>query len=127
MFRLPEDEAVINRYGFNSQGHLDALRRFQRRMQKFLYGQGFVPNAQIPEGVPRSLREGKWLGVNLGKNKSSKDDALDYVKGVETLGPFADYLVVNISSPNTPNLRDLQRREPLQKLLSQVMYLLSLR
>jgi dihydroorotate dehydrogenase len=123
MFRLPEDEAVINRYGFNSQGHVAALRRFQKRMQKFLYEKGMISSIQIPETVPRSLRTGKLLGVNLGKNKNSKEDCLDYVKGVQKLGPFADYLVVNISSPNTPNLRDLQKRELLEKLLMEVIHI----
>ncbi|KAL2300056.1 hypothetical protein Nmel_012015 [Mimus melanotis] len=60
------------------------------------------------------------LGVNLGKNKSSADAAADYVAGVRTLGPLADYLVVNVSSPNTPGLRDLQGKAELRDLLSKV-------
>lgn len=60
------------------------------------------------------------LGVNLGKNKSSTDAAADYVAGVRTLGPLADYLVVNVSSPNTPGLRDLQGKAELRDLLSKV-------
>lgn len=60
------------------------------------------------------------LGVNLGKNKSSTDAAADYVAGVRTLGPLADYVVVNVSSPNTPGLRDLQGKAELRDLLSKV-------
>lgn len=60
------------------------------------------------------------LGVNLGKNKTSTDAAADYVAGVQMLGPLADYLVVNVSSPNTPGLRDLQGKAELQKLLTKV-------
>lgn len=60
------------------------------------------------------------LGVNLGKNKSSTDAAADYVAGVRTLGPLADYLVVNVSSPNTPGLRDLQGKAELRDLLNKV-------
>lgn len=60
------------------------------------------------------------LGINLGKNKSSTDAAADYVAGVRTLGPLADYLVVNVSSPNTPGLRDLQGKAELRDLLTKV-------
>ena len=60
------------------------------------------------------------LGVNLGKNKSSTDAAADYVAGVQTLGPLADYLVVNVSSPNTPGLRDLHGKAELRDLLTKV-------
>lgn len=62
------------------------------------------------------------MAVNLGKNKTSKaDDHEDYVKGVKMLGPYADVIVVNVSSPNTPGLRGLQRGESLFNLLSQVV------
>ncbi|KAJ3072495.1 Dihydroorotate dehydrogenase (quinone), mitochondrial [Podochytrium sp. JEL0797] len=71
--------------------------------------------------VNRALMQGRALGVNLGKNKVSKaEDHSDYVKGVVKLGPYADYLVINVSSPNTPGLRGLQRREPMLKLLNEV-------
>lgn len=66
----------------------------------------------VPAGMP--------LGVNLGKNKSSTDAAADYVAGVRMLGPLADYLVVNVSSPNTPGLRDLQGKTELRDLLTKV-------
>uniref|UniRef100_A0A8D2M8L0 Dihydroorotate dehydrogenase (quinone), mitochondrial n=1 Tax=Zonotrichia albicollis TaxID=44394 RepID=A0A8D2M8L0_ZONAL len=104
VFRLAEDEAVINRYGFNSHGHVVVERRLRARQE-----------TQI-----RLTAAGMPLGVNLGKNKSSTDAAADYVAGVRTLGPLADYLVVNVSSPNTPGLRDLQGKAELRDLLSKV-------
>lgn len=61
------------------------------------------------------------LGINLGKNKLSQDAGADYLQGVRVLGPLADYLVVNVSSPNTPGLRDLQGKAELRQLLSKVM------
>ncbi|RMC09407.1 hypothetical protein DUI87_14415 [Hirundo rustica rustica] len=105
VFRLAEDEAVINRYGFNSHGHVAVERRLRARQE-----------TQI-----RLTRAGMPLGVNLGKNKSSTDAVADYVAGVRTLGPLADYLVVNVSSPNTPGLRDLQGKAELRDLLSKVL------
>ncbi|XP_058701830.1 dihydroorotate dehydrogenase (quinone), mitochondrial isoform X2 [Poecile atricapillus] len=105
VFRLEEDEAVINRYGFNSHGHIAVERRLRARQE-----------TQI-----RLTGAGMPLGVNLGKNKSSTDAAADYVAGVRTLGPLADYLVVNVSSPNTPGLRDLQGKAELRELLSKVL------
>lgn len=60
------------------------------------------------------------LGINLGKNKLSQDAGTDYLEGVKVLGPLADYLVVNVSSPNTPGLRDLQGKAELRQLLHTV-------
>lgn len=72
--------------------------------------------------MPRSLREGRVLAINLGKNKTSPADSIDdFVKGVEAFGPYADVLVVNVSSPNTPGLRDLQRKGVLEELLAGVV------
>ncbi|NXD14874.1 PYRD dehydrogenase, partial [Nothocercus nigrocapillus] len=105
VFRLAEDEAIINRYGFNSHGHAAVQRRLRARLP-----------------AQRRLSEaGMPLGINLGKNRSSADAAADYVAGVRALGPLADYLVVNVSSPNTPGLRDLQGRAKLRSLLSKVL------
>ncbi|XP_039187001.1 dihydroorotate dehydrogenase (quinone), mitochondrial isoform X2 [Crotalus tigris] len=102
VFRLPEDQAVINRYGFNSQGHTVVERRLRAR-----------------QAAQRQLSEaGMPLGINLGKNKCSVDAAADYVAGVRVLGPLADYVVVNVSSPNTPGLRALQSRADLHLLLT---------
>ncbi|XP_071424045.1 dihydroorotate dehydrogenase (quinone), mitochondrial [Pithys albifrons albifrons] len=105
VFRLAEDKAVINRYGFNSHGHVAVARRLRARQE-----------IQI-----RLTGAGMPLGINLGKNKSSIDAAADYVAGVRTLGPLADYLVVNVSSPNTPGLRELQGKAELYDLLSKVL------
>ena len=99
IFRLPEDGAVINRLGFNSQGLEASVARLARWRET---------------GRPGVL------GVNLGKNKDSGDAAADYAAGARALGPFADYLVVNVSSPNTPGLRSLQGRAELEALLAAV-------
>ena len=96
LFRLIEDAAVINRFGFNNEGFERALARLKRR----------------PPGV---------IGVNVGANKDASDRAADYALGVRTFAPFADYLTLNISSPNTPGLRDLQRREALDDLVARVV------
>ncbi len=93
VFRLEKDQAIVNRMGFNSDG-LDA----------------------VVERLARRPRSG-IVGVNLGKNRDSSDAAGDYELGIRRAARFADYLVVNISSPNTPGLRDLQRRENLQSLM----------
>lgn len=69
---------------------------------------------------------GKQLGVSLGKNKTSPQAREDYVKGIRILGEFADYIVVNVSSPNTPGLRDMQAREHLADLLDAVSTLYTL-
>lgn len=97
LFRLKEDRAVINRMGFNNAGQdaaLDRLRRLTR-----------------VHGV---------IGVNVGANKDSIDRMADYVEGVRKLAPVARYLTINISSPNTPGLRDLQDAGALDELLSAV-------
>ncbi|KAM4614581.1 dihydroorotate dehydrogenase (quinone), mitochondrial [Discoglossus pictus] len=105
VFRLPMDKAVINRYGFNSHG-VDVVRqRLEERKEK----------------QARLTFEGMPLGVNLGKNKTSEDAAADYTLGVRELGPLADYLVINVSSPNTPGLRNLQGKEQLHSLLAKVV------
>lgn len=92
LFRLPEDRAVINRYGFNSAGIEVSANRLAAR------GPGIV-------------------GANIGKNKDSDDAAADYVTGAVRLAPLSDYLVINVSSPNTPGLRALQDRSQLAALI----------
>ena len=110
-FRLEKDEAVINRYGFNSQGHGAALVKLQKRLDSYMKTFG-TPSTY-------SLKQGTMLGVNLGKNKYSPESShQDYLDGIETLGPYADIIVINISSPNTPGLRSLQHREPIKELLT---------
>ena len=115
-FRLPKDDAVINRYGFNSDGHYLVLARLKTRFAK-LWKKSFFKDPEPKESVNNSFRKDKLLGVNLGKNKFG-DEVSDYVKGIENLGAYADVLVVNVSSPNTPGLRDLQSELKLTNLLS---------
>jgi dihydroorotate dehydrogenase len=105
---LSEDKAVINRYGFNSKGLESAAQRLDAYVS--------TCDASFP---PRH-RSGV-LGVNLGKNKTTEDAAADYIEGVVTLGKYADYLVVNVSSPNTPGLRSLQGKKQLHELVSRVL------
>lgn len=109
VFRLERDGGVINRYGFNSDGHLAVAARLRMREAAL----GLSPGNF-------SGRSENALAVNLGKNKTG-DEIEDYIKGVDTLGPHADVLVVNVSSPNTPGLRDLQSEEKLANLLKTVV------
>lgn len=97
LFRLTEDQAVINRMGFNNKG----LDHFERRL------------------TARAHRPG-IIGANLGANKDSTDRAADYVTGLRRLWGKADYFTVNISSPNTPGLRDLQGEDALDDLLGKI-------
>ncbi|KAJ9093150.1 hypothetical protein QFC20_007198 [Naganishia adeliensis] len=127
-FRLEEDGACINRYGFNSLGHRHALHQLQARIRDFardhpsLFPQPLPLNPLPPTSLPRSLRPGCLLAVNLGKNKTSAADSNeDYLAGVRLLGPYADVLVINVSSPNTPGLRGLQGKDFLTRLLSEVV------
>ena len=99
LFRLAADRAVINRMGFNSDGLAAVVARLAK-----------TGRARRP-----------ILGINLGKNKDSADAAADYAAGVAALAPHADYLVINVSSPNTPGLRALQDRGALEKLLAAVL------
>lgn len=98
MFRLPEDKAIINRMGFNNRGMDFAADRLAKRKA----GQSGV------------------LGINIGANKNSDDRIADYRLAYNRLAPLADYVAVNISSPNTPGLRKLQGREALHRLLSEL-------
>ncbi|HJM49260.1 MAG TPA: quinone-dependent dihydroorotate dehydrogenase [Alphaproteobacteria bacterium] len=100
LFRLLEDRAVINRMGFNNRGLEHLARRLEAR--------------------PRPQRQG-IVGVNLGANGDSDDRVGDYVSGLKRLQGLADYLVVNVSSPNTPGLRDLQAGEALAELLDRLL------
>ena len=115
-FRLERDDAVINRYGFNSSGHFNVLATLKLRFEKLITR--FSRNSEEP--FSNAFKSGKLLGINLGKNKQGEEVG-DYVKGVQRLGPYADVLVINVSSPNTPGLRDLQSESKLLKLLSTVV------
>lgn len=109
-FRLPRDRAVINRYGFNSEGHFAVLANLRRREARRL-------NESLNES--KSLGSGV-LAVNLGKNKTG-DEVEDYVTGVRRFANHADVLVVNVLLPNTPGLRDLQNEAKLTNLLKKVV------
>jgi len=97
LFRIPAAEGVINRMGFNNEGHDAAFERL------------------------KGLRVPAALGVNIGANKDSDDFVADYVLGVSRFADLADYLTVNVSSPNTPGLRNLQADEALRRLLGEVL------
>ncbi|WP_336969149.1 quinone-dependent dihydroorotate dehydrogenase [Sphingobium aromaticiconvertens] len=101
LFRLVQDRAVINRMGFNNGGQAAAMKR--------LAAHGTATGAR------------PIIGINIGANKDAVDRVADYVTGVRTMAPLADYLTVNISSPNTPGLRALQDRAALDELLGAVM------
>lgn len=98
IFRLPGDGAVVNRLGFNNEGHDAAYARLAARAGR--------------AGI---------VGVNIGANKDSSDRTGDYVAGVRRFASVASYLTVNISSPNTPGLRDLQARDALDELLARTI------
>lgn len=98
LFRLPHDQALINRMGFNNEGVVAAVQRLKKRKSSVI------------------------VGGNIGKNKHTPNEMAqdDYAICVDALHPYVDYFVVNVSSPNTPGLRALQEKEPLEKLLSYV-------
>jgi len=98
MFRLPDDRALINRLGFNNEGLEAAKRRLSRRRVSF--------------GI---------VGANIGANKTSEDPVQDYVQCLDGLYDLADYFTINVSSPNTPGLRDLQGRGKLAALLERLI------
>ena len=120
VFHLSEDQAVINRYGFSSKGAASVVARLQARFPypfSSLVATSLIPTKES-EDRSASLRQGKLLSVNLGKNKASPPDSInDFLLGVRTFAPVSDVLVVNVSSPNTPGLRNLQSRGMLIELL----------
>lgn len=125
---------MINRYGLNSKGADHMAQVLQQRVREFAYSRGFGFDARAERRVlngeagvpPGSLTEGKLLAVQVAKNKATPDNDIDavtkdYVYCVDRLGKYADILVVNVSSPNTPGLRDLQATEPLTAILKGVV------
>jgi dihydroorotate dehydrogenase len=97
LFRLDEDEGVINRLGFNSGGLAPYVKRVSRRTRRGIFG------------------------ANVGKNRDAADAIADYETGIAAVCKYADYLVVNISSPNTPGLRSMQARATIQELITRVL------
>lgn len=118
VFRLEEDEAVINRYGFNSKGLCVHPHSVPATFSNIFVGHEYV--VPLLRHLRRKLDYGEAIGINLGKNKWATDSSRDYSMGVKVFSPFASYLVVNISSPNTPGLRDMQGKENLRQLLREV-------
>lgn len=104
LFRLIEDHAVINRFGFNNSGQQAAIKRLDKFKKTHVKG---------------------ILGINIGANKDSANKLADYLHGVENMAHLADYLVINISSPNTPGLRNLQTIENLETLLKGIAPILA--
>ena len=102
IFRLDKDKAIINRNGFNNLGMAKAIKKLKHYRKKFPVGSDFV------------------LGINIGPNKDSNNRFKDYEILSKDLSEFADYLTINISSPNTPNLRDFHETENLEKVLMSV-------
>ena len=102
VFRLEKDQAIINRNGFNNLGMAQAIIKLKHYRKKFPVGSDFV------------------LGINIGPNKDSNNRFKDYEILSKDLSEFADYLTINISSPNTPNLRDFHETENLEKVLISV-------
>lgn len=115
LFRLPSDRAVVNRMGFNNDGADVVANRLRQRYLRVTRAEQHKPT-----GRPRTI-----LGVNIGKTKVVPEDdqaavEADYAKSTRLMAPYADYLVVNVSSPNTPGLRSLQSVEKLEPLLRHV-------
>ncbi|WP_320018980.1 quinone-dependent dihydroorotate dehydrogenase [Labilibaculum manganireducens] len=99
LFRFVNDKALVNRMGFNNEGVEEAVERLRKKRTNVI------------------------IGGNIGKNKNTPNEEAtdDYLKCFDALYPYVDYFVVNVSSPNTPNLRELQGKEPLKRLLNEIM------
>ena len=111
VFRLEADGGVINRLGFNSQGADVVLKRLAARA--------------VTSSISSAARGGEWgggiVGINVGANKDTPDRVADYVRLIERFASVASYVAVNVSSPNTPGLRDLQQAAMLDDLLARVV------
>lgn len=134
VFRIPSQNALINRYGLNSEGAEHMAMRLRQRVREFAYHIGFGLDEEAERMVldgeagvpPGSLTDGKLLAVQVAKNKTTPDDDIeavtqDYVFCANHLAKYADIITVNVSSPNTPGLRTLQRVEPLTHILKGVV------
>ena len=124
LFRLVEDEAVINRMGFPGRGSEFVQTRLNSNLQsgwveRFI---GFAPRRAQRRPYPLGQGSSTLLGLNLGRNKSTPNEraVFDYLELLQNFAPYADYLTINVSSPNTVGLRDLQGRAALESLLSQL-------
>jgi dihydroorotate dehydrogenase len=108
LFRAAEHQAAINRFGFNSVGLATCLRHIKA-----------WHDSTRTRDEKKKIRRG-LLGINIGKNKDSTEATSDYVESYKAIAPYADYVTVNISSPNTAGLRDLQNRDALEYLLKDI-------
>ncbi|MDQ2690656.1 MAG: quinone-dependent dihydroorotate dehydrogenase [Chloroflexota bacterium] len=121
VFRLVEDEAVINRMGFPSRGSEYVQRQFNPSIQNSVTAK--LRRLMSQKKLPTMVRNtGVIFGINLGKNKDTPNEqaVLDYLELLQCFAPYADYLAINVSSPNTVGLRQLQGRSALEGLLSQL-------
>ena len=134
VWRLPSQKGLINRYGLNSEGADHVAMKLRQRVREFGYKNGFGIDEEAERrvldgeaGVPGgSLQKGRLMSVQVGTNSfTDKSDIeavkRDYIYCVDTVGKYADIIVVNVSSPNTAQLRDLQRVEPLTQILKGVV------
>ncbi|KZF23253.1 FMN-linked oxidoreductase [Xylona heveae TC161] len=134
LFRIVSQHALINRYGLNSLGADEMARRLRQRVREYAYKHGLGADEEAERLVlngaagvpPGSLTAGRLMAVQVAKNKTTPDEDIeavkaDYVYCVDRLAKYADIIVVNVSSPNTPGLRTLQRVEPLTKILTGVV------
>src|SRR5215208_5755063 len=120
VFRLPEDEAVINRMGFPGLGSEFLQKQLNPSLRDGI-AERLIPRSR--KTIQTRIKKGDViLGINLGKNKDTPNEeaALDYLELLQCLAPYADYLAINISSPNTVGLRQLQGRPALEALLKQL-------
>jgi dihydroorotate dehydrogenase len=111
LFRLERDRAIINRFGFNSEGADGVARNLSRTL---------APAIRLK---PDSTTSGLRIGINIGKNKDTLNEQAveDYVRTIDVLHPFADYFAINVSSPNTEGLRDLQESRALRLLVERAV------
>ena len=134
VWRLPSQKGIINRYGLNSEGADSMAMRLRQRVREYAYAMGFGMDEMAEQMVldggagvpPGSLVGGKLMAVQVAKNSFTPDNDIeaiknDYVYCVNALARYADIVVVNVSSPNTKGLRDLQRVEPLTNILKAVV------
>ncbi|KAL9003815.1 MAG: hypothetical protein Q9188_003335 [Gyalolechia gomerana] len=134
VWRIPSQKALINRYGLNSEGADHVAMRLRQRVREYAYHMGLGIDEEAEQRVldgdagvpPGSLQPGKLMAVQIAKNSWTVDEDIeavkkDYVYCVDTLARYADILEVNVSSPNTPGLRGLQKTEPLADILTAVV------
>ena len=129
LFRLPRDRAIINRFGFNSVGAEAMARNLSQSMQMVRLKPDTTSEVRLKPDTTSEVRlkpdatAGFRVGINIGKNKETPNERAvdDYVRTIDELHPFADYFAINVSSPNTEGLRDLQESRTLRSLVEQVV------